>query len=51
MNTSELIAAYWSTPEIVTNIVILLHLAGALMRVGSAAVIRLAPLPPNQKPG
>ena len=30
MLTSELIAAYWSTPEIVTNVVILLHLAGAL---------------------
>ncbi len=31
MITSELIGAYWSTPEIVTNIVILLHLAGALL--------------------
>ena len=30
MLTSELIAAYWSAPEIVTNVVILLHLGGAL---------------------
>jgi putative Mg2+ transporter-C (MgtC) family protein len=30
MLTTDLIAAYWSTPEIVTNVVILLHLAGAL---------------------
>jgi putative Mg2+ transporter-C (MgtC) family protein len=31
MITTELIAAYWSTPEIITNVVILLHLAGALL--------------------
>lgn len=31
MFTSELIASYWSTPEIVTNVVILLHLFGALL--------------------
>ncbi len=30
MLTTDLIAAYWSTPEIITNLVILLHLAGAL---------------------
>ena len=30
MLTTDLIAAYWSTPEIITNVVILLHLAGAL---------------------
>jgi len=31
MPTTDLIAAYWSTPEIITNLVILLHLAGALL--------------------
>ena len=31
MNTGELIAAYWSKPEITTNAVILLNLLGALM--------------------
>ncbi|MES2318673.1 MAG: MgtC/SapB family protein [Pseudomonadota bacterium] len=31
MITTDLIAAYWSTPEIITNVVILLHLAGALL--------------------
>jgi putative Mg2+ transporter-C (MgtC) family protein len=31
MLTSELIASYWSAPEIGTNVVILLHLAGALL--------------------
>jgi putative Mg2+ transporter-C (MgtC) family protein len=31
MITSELIGAYWSSAEIVTNIVILLHLLGALL--------------------
>ena len=31
MNTAELIAAYWSKPEIATNTVILLNLLGALM--------------------
>jgi putative Mg2+ transporter-C (MgtC) family protein len=31
MITTELIAAYWSTPEIVTNVVILLNLVGALL--------------------
>lgn len=31
MSTSELIAAYWSKPEIATNVVILLNLLGALL--------------------
>ena len=31
MITTELIAAYWSTPEIITNVVILLHLMGSLL--------------------
>src|SRR3954468_16324588 len=31
MTTSELIAAYWSKPEVATNVVILLNLMGALM--------------------
>jgi len=31
MSTSELIAAYWSKPEIATNVVILLNLVGALL--------------------
>ncbi|MES2019126.1 MAG: MgtC/SapB family protein [Pseudomonadota bacterium] len=31
MNLSDLIAAYWSKPEITTNMVILLHLGGALL--------------------
>jgi putative Mg2+ transporter-C (MgtC) family protein len=31
MLLNDLIAAYWSTPEITANLVILLHLAGALM--------------------
>ena len=31
MFTTDLIAAYWSTPELITNLVILLHLAGALL--------------------
>lgn len=30
MNKTELLSAYWSAPEIFTNAVILLHLAGAL---------------------
>jgi putative Mg2+ transporter-C (MgtC) family protein len=31
MNLTDLIATYWSKPEIATNMVILLHLAGALL--------------------
>lgn len=31
MISSDLLAGYWSTPEIVTNVVILLHLLGALL--------------------
>lgn len=31
MTTSELIAAYWSQPEVATNVVILLNLIGALL--------------------
>ena len=45
MFTSELIASYWSTPEIITNVVILLHLFAFLFSSRAIAYIPVFKFP------